>query len=323
MMNILDAVKYSKIQSEISEDSLCIFAAYDARSEVQPYVYHLLAELQVQLSAHVVYVTTSKELSDADKAKLDDKGISVVHRENLGYDFGSYYTGFESLKSKIATFDYIYHANDSVFGPFASIADVVTKMQSSPYDVWGMTDSWEYKYHVQSYFICFNKAAHAKLAEFWDGFTFSNDYAEVVHNGELGMSQYFLHSALNIGAAFPIEKYAQERLPDEQEFKKGCRGLKYWSKIFSKSKRKKYLKKMWDRELKQGFKNNPTFYSWRSLLRDGQPFLKKRVLSDWHLLHLHAGDWFTQVPDEFMESKQLTLLELNQSRPSIPKKYNS
>ena len=59
--------------------------------------------------------------------------------------------------------------NDSTYGPFFPLREVLNAANPARCDVWGITDSWEGGFHVQTYFILFFKRALAspEFARFW------------------------------------------------------------------------------------------------------------------------------------------------------------
>lgn len=286
-------LKYSK-KEETGEmrKSLCIVAGYDAESQIQKYVLHLLKCFQEELQADVVYVTTSKEVSDEDKAKVADLGVSLIHRENSGYDFQSYFTGFEYFKEQLDQYEKIYHTNDSVFGPFGSLKSIVEKMDNTGYDVWGMTDSMQYKYHLQSYFVCFKKEAFSAMQKFWDQYTFADDYQSVVQNGEIGMSQFLLDEGLCLGAAFPLEKYISAPLSEVESQDTSSRG----QYVFRKNKGKL----RWYSIALKALTSNASLLFCDRMMQDGYPFLKRRILIDPQAFGYHYGNYARHIKEEYM-----------------------
>ncbi|MFC4991180.1 rhamnan synthesis F family protein [Rubritalea tangerina] len=299
-------IHYADIKLDESTRELCILASYDRCSQVQKYVYHLIDKVASELDAHVVFVTTSDVLSDEDKGKLSKMGVSVVHRENSGYDFKSYYVGLSCFKDKLLQFERVYHVNDSVYGPFASLSEVKARMLRSGFDAWGMTDSWKINYHVQSYFTCFNSNVFDELVRFWDGYSFESDYGTVISSGEVGLSQHLIKNGFCVGAAFPLEKYVAPYLNKVENA-----GDNAHTCVRSMSKPRWYSIKQRATQL------DPSVIVWRPMLKDGYPFLKTKLLKDWCHLGAHSGDWLNLVPESFVYAQTVAQASVHRDRPAL------
>lgn len=299
-------ILYADIKDEFSAKELCIVASYDPHSRVQKYIFHLLESLAVELHAHVVFVTTSKKLEDIDKVKLTQMGVSVVHRQNNGYDFKSYFIGLEHFKDRLDRFEKVYHVNDSVYGPFASIAGVKALMQQSGFDVWGMTDSWRIDYHIQSYFTCFNANVFEALLSFWESYSFQCDYETVINSGEVGLSQHLIAEGFCIGAAFPIEKYIA---PSLVEVGNANDNAHICMRSMSKPR--------WYSIKQRAMLLDPSVTAWRPMLKDGYPFLKKKLLRDWCHFGTHSGDWLNLITEEFIYASSVAQAGVHNERPAL------
>ena len=134
-------------------NDVCLFSSYNFSDKVEEYVYYYLQELQKSGFA-IVFITTS-ELQENCVSRLSEYAFIIAERENKCPDFGSWKAGLILLDwgKKL---DNILMANDSVFGPFFNLGNIIASMKKR-YDVWGMTDSYEIDYHIQSYFLYFNK----------------------------------------------------------------------------------------------------------------------------------------------------------------------
>ncbi|WP_018969633.1 rhamnan synthesis F family protein [Rubritalea marina] len=306
---------YRALEDPAGRESLCVYASYDAKSRVQKYVYHQLDRIIDELGAHVVFVTTSEELDEKDKEKLSAMGVSVIHRKNIGYDFKSYYTGFQQFEARLGQFRSIFHCNDSVYGPFASLKSVCDRMRKTGFDVWGMTDSWQINYHIQSYFVCFTEVVFEALREFWAAYDFKCDYDTVIHCGEVGMSQFMVEKGFCVGAAFPVEKHIAPylvKVENEETNAHTCM--------------RAMAKPRWYSITHRAMTINPSFALWKPFCRAGNPFLKKKMLIDWSNQGLHSGDWLNVIDDKYLYAKSITQASIHRDRPALvgrlkPKKY--
>jgi lipopolysaccharide biosynthesis protein len=130
---------------------VCFFCSYDAEGIVRENVHHYLDEL-VLAGFNIVFISSSDAIRDADMEKLSRCCIRIMNRENKGYDFCGWKAGLEKYA------EYKYHsglllANDSVLGPLFSISDIIAQFDRCEADIVGMTDSFHFYPHLQSYFI--------------------------------------------------------------------------------------------------------------------------------------------------------------------------
>ena len=89
--------------------------------------------------------------------------------------------------------EHVVLANDSVVGPFTSLAPQLAAFEQSDADVWGLTDTRQYFHHLQSYFIGFRRGvlADKPLAEFWTDRRHERTKWDIIRRNELALSQLF------------------------------------------------------------------------------------------------------------------------------------
>ena len=78
--------------------------------------------------------------------------MRIINRENKGYDFYGWKTGLEKY-TRYKDHVGLLLANDSVIGPLFSISNIVSTLENCDADVIGMTDSFQFHPHLQSYFL--------------------------------------------------------------------------------------------------------------------------------------------------------------------------
>jgi lipopolysaccharide biosynthesis protein len=76
-------------------------------------------------------------------------------------------------------------------GPFISMGPLLEQLEATPADVWALTDSYQFGYHLQSYFLGFTNGALAErpLQRFWAGIRHAPDKAAIIGRYELGLSR--------------------------------------------------------------------------------------------------------------------------------------
>jgi len=243
---------------------LIVFVHYSASGNLEKYVKYYVDELlKIEEEKEFVFVSTSLLALD-DKKILMDKGIKVIERENVGYDFYSYKVGIKSVD--LSKFSSVLICNDSVFGPLYDINEIYQKLQSNENDIVGMTQSYEKQYHLQSYFLLFKqKACQSDLFnEFWNRVEILNNKDEIIQKYEIGLSQEFLRNGYSIGAYCNMTTTCIDMvLHSEQKLKAIKRCIKY----FFRGK------------LKQIKALNITHYLWEYIIvKKKFPFIKRELI---------------------------------------------
>jgi lipopolysaccharide biosynthesis protein len=178
---------YSQKSPERKE-SLCLYAHYDPQNRVDPYVFFHLRALS-QAGFDIVFSSTCSTLRAVDYQALLHLCRTIITRTNRSIDFGSWKTAFD-LSSDWSQYKFLLFTNDSVFGPMTDLGLVLGRLYSSPADLWGMTDSYQYSHHLQSYFLLFkiNDRTKVFLRSFWNGFVFLKYKKHIILEYELGYS---------------------------------------------------------------------------------------------------------------------------------------
>jgi hypothetical protein len=240
---------------------LVLFAHYDAAGQVLGYVHEYLRQLR-RLDADIVFVSTADRLDEAALTRLRESCCRVIVRENSGYDFGSWKTGLQRGPAP-AEYEGLIITNDSVFGPARDLHPIVERMMAEPCDFWGITDSYELSYHLQSYFVCFKPAVFRSpaFARFWERYPFTHHKRFAIWNGEVRLTQALKRAGFTPGAVCP---YAGIRLSLEG---RSTRDLAFT--VFALL------------NYQRGGHPNPTHFFWDSLLlNNDMPFLKKELVLD-------------------------------------------
>jgi rhamnosyltransferase len=222
---------------------LAIFAHYDPQCEVKPYILFHLKALR-DCCERVAFVSTAA-LSDQEMAKVSGLCDEVHLRPNVGYDFGMWQ--FVIAHTDLSVWDEIVLTNSSVFGPFWPLTDAFQRMADQPCDFWGMTDSYQHDWHIQSYFLVFrHKVIRSEaFATFWRSVLPYTNKRQTIRSYEIGLTEYLA------GAGFTSRVLA----PTLSLLPKGI--LRYLFRKYRKYKRR-----------------NPAVIYARELLKARMPFMK-------------------------------------------------
>lgn len=242
-----------------ANDTLCLFAHYATTGRIEPYVrYHLKALKELGVST--IFISTDESLSEHAAEPIKDHVSLILVRKNIGLDFGSWYEGLRRAGEAIR-FRRLILTNDSVYGPLFDLKPVFADMEARGYDAWGITDSLQIRWHLQSYFLVLNNPVlgSAPFRRFWNRLRFFRNKDNIINFYEIGFSRMLRRAGFRIGAYCRlndlIRRHSDEtgpRAPVRRDGPKTGWFIRLWI--------------------------NPTLYYWRRLiLRARCPYLKARA----------------------------------------------
>ena len=256
---------------------VAIFVHFDGNGRVGAHVLHYVTSLH-EAGISVVFVTNSGELQDAAFAALQPVCAGILIRRNVGYDFGAMREGLEYLKLPRADTELALIINDSVYGPLRSLTELYSEIDFESADVWGCTDSWQSRYHLQSYCMAFSPRVVASdvWRTFWTRVTPTWSKAWLVRLYEIGLTQQLLKAGFTCRAIWPYQQLVLdinvELLDDKKED-----GPNLADPIVM-ARRRHVLR------LREAVTDrtplNPTSDLWRQLLMAKFPFVKRELLRD-------------------------------------------
>ena len=255
---------------------VAIFCHFDRAGRVrEPTRIYLEALRSEGLS--VVVVTNAGWLAEPDLAWLRKRTAAIVIRRNVGYDFAAWRDALARLQLPRRDTQLLLLINDSMYGPFAPLGAMLARFDFSSVDIWGLTDSWQHRFHLQSYLLAFGPRALASecFATFWKDVRDIRSKWGVIKNYEIGLTQYFMAAGLRCQAVWPYMSLiaaakrravvkANDRLDDNDPF--GVAARKAENHIL--------------RAAVASAPMNPTTELWRLLLEAGFPFLKRELLRE-------------------------------------------
>jgi lipopolysaccharide biosynthesis protein len=218
---VVRKINYHQSQSVVSKDliikkkygstnpkreRLCLFASYDRDGIIDDYLVNYLSKLH-ELDCDIVFTTCAHSLPLDQLVKIEKYCVTIIHRENLCMDFGSWKIGMDSVDN-IAGYSQVILANDSVYGPFNDLGRVVREMSGKNLDMWGITDCKTPEYHLQSYFLFLDKSLVKSqfFKDFWNNFKFFQSKAVVIGEYEVGLSRAAIRAGFKLGAYCPSDE---------------------------------------------------------------------------------------------------------------------
>ena len=168
---------------------VCLFAQFHPRQRIRPPLLTYLAALRS--CGYETYVACSGDAPppEADRAALEATGATLFYRRNAGLDFGAWQHLVRQGCADGA--DRVLLANDSVFGPFHPLDAVIDRMEAGGNDVWGLIESQQRKWHLQSWFLQFTGDAfrHDRVQRLFAQPFEHMDKDAVIARGELGLGE--------------------------------------------------------------------------------------------------------------------------------------
>ena len=200
---ISSSVYVEKDNANFNSSRIAVVAQWSKDNVLSISTNQLISQLIV--CGYEVVLVSACERSEAlvlDNEILDQ--ITILRKPNVGYDFGSWSIGLLTFP-EISKAKEILLLNDSNSGPFGAISGLLEKMNNSPYDITGITDSLQHRYHIQSFMMHFknNSLNHKAMLTFWQNIRSQNDKFDVVLAYELGLTSRAQGNGLLVGAIYP------------------------------------------------------------------------------------------------------------------------
>jgi hypothetical protein len=280
---------------------VALFVHYDKRGAVRPQVLHYLRELQKN-GRDVVFITNSGRLAPDGEVALREICAAVMVRRNIGYDFGAWADALKYFGLPCANTKEIIFANDSMFGPMLPLSGVLRRLDYNKADIWGLTDSWQICYHLQSFFLAFGPDAlrSEQFKKYWNSVRPVPMKSFIIKAYEVGLTQTMIEAGLRCAALWRYEDITA--LASHDEFK---RLLSEEKSSFNELDPIRALRTQQILRIRKNIANreamNPTADLWRQLLLADFPFIKRELLCD-NPADIHdISDW-AKVVDETLSA---------------------
>ncbi len=263
-----------QIAESISDaKQIAIFTHYDARGQVPDYVCYYLDQLR-DCGYTILFVTNSPFLTAEAWETLRPLCGMILRRRNLGYDFGAYRDALREIPD-LGRLDSLILANDSVYGPIQPLRLALERADLNEADIWGINDSYAHRYHLQSYFLIFNRRAllEPQMKGFWDRLLYVRSKSFVIRYYELGLSHTAIKAGLRLKALCPYRKLVTATIDSLEQLPLAT------PKQRAKLLHGDYLKWLYD-TLQSGTPINPSHYFWEGMLTQHScPFIKRELLT--------------------------------------------
>jgi lipopolysaccharide biosynthesis protein len=237
-------------------DKSVVYVHFDESGVVHDFTLYQLHCFK-SLGYGITFVTNSPSFPADQMPGLLPLCVHIIWRHNSGYDFGAYRDAILSLDTDSVT--QLILTNDSIYGPFYPLQDLIDRCDPEKADVWGASDSREIGYHLQSCFLLFhgNAIRSDAFRNFWRWYPDADDKVWVILNGELGISRALANDGLRLRAVYSCE--------DAKERRKAQRQCREFSDVTEDAD---------DRSDQL----NPLSYYWETMIaRERFPFMKRSI----------------------------------------------
>ena len=246
----------------------CLFAVYvnyNSFGIIHRYVVDQVRALE-QAGFRIIFVTQSGSIRGLELVL--PHCAKVVHRRNLGHDFGAYRHGLYWIRSLNISPRAVLLVNDSCYGYFSSIDGIEANVDEGKADLWGLTESYDLGYHLQSYFLLLSKGLFEAPSfwQFWDMMPTNRSRNYVVLNGEVGLTQSVLRGGFRTGVLAPYNDLVEGWLSRRRQH-------------YGSSQVEKNFVAMLEGRLITARPVNPSHCFWEALIEDYRlPLLKRDLL---------------------------------------------
>ena len=237
-----------------------IFSHHDPHGNIGDYVVHYLREL-ANAGLRIYFSSSCPNLRVEEIEKVRPYVRKVLQRKNVGFDFGAFKDAILHIK-KLSALHGLLMTNDSVYGPLFPIRPIFERAASLRTDFWGLTDSWSYNYHLQSYFIYFERQVLSSSAflDFFRSYVYPSVKQKVIFQGEILLTQSLTKAGFRSRALLDY------------------RSLSALAKV--KPNREYRFQKDVMHAIRIGEPRNPTHFFWDLLIEEGFPFIKRDLLAE-------------------------------------------
>lgn len=196
-------VKVEALNADLRSSKIAVLAHWADKPKISRSLTKLIQEL-IRNSYEVVLVSACESNDELEFENDLKSKITVLRKPNYGYDFGSWSVAL-SFFPDIFKATEVLILNDSNAGPFGSLSEILQTMSDSPFDITGITDSLQIRYHIQSYMMHFKNSAMQKdeIWDFWTNVRHQDDKQSVIQAYELGLTSRAQSSGLFVGAIYP------------------------------------------------------------------------------------------------------------------------
>jgi len=191
----------------VKKDKLIVVAHHDVAGKLSKDLRGVIDSLRREDFADLILVSTGLEAADY---RDELRGVRVIVRENVGYDFYSWRHGMSAAAPEDYREVILFNTSFNVVDPL-KFRRLLRDPMPEGSQVRGLTVSWEKSFHAQSYFLQFaNDVVRSDVfRRFWREMQPISDRQAVIDRYEIGLSrelsrEFKIGSIVEVG---PYEKF--------------------------------------------------------------------------------------------------------------------
>ena len=196
--------------------SVIIYTYYTTPSS--DYNLNFFVSREISARGNIDYIIVINGYVCDEKIKFPQiENLTILKRENTGYDFGGHHYALEHLKELYLTYDYYFFMNSSVIGPilphyfrekhwtsvFINKINERVKLVGTSIVCLPKWDSGGYGPKVEGFFFMTDSLGLYLLQKEGNIFCNHKDKIDAVVNGEYGMSNCILRKGFSIDCMLP------------------------------------------------------------------------------------------------------------------------
>jgi lipopolysaccharide biosynthesis protein len=181
--------------------SICLFQSFWV-GELPQYIKYYLLRL-ADHENNIIFITNKKIINHDDENYIKKFCNEIVMVKDEGFDFGMWYKFLIHLD--VENYGRLTLINDSVI-LFKRLDDIYNSKNLSIFDFVGLTDSYSINYHIQAYFLIFNKKSIKHVKNYFLQTGIKKTYYDVVLDYEVGLTQYLISNELKPFAIYAGKK---------------------------------------------------------------------------------------------------------------------
>jgi len=295
----------SPLRSGLLGPKLAILCHFDRAGRLREDLRHYIAELNRGGFA-VILASNSPRLDPAARAFLDRHCAGVILRRNVGFDFAAWKDALHAYDLPRAETSLLLLGNDSLYGPLRPLWASLAAADFSTADLWALTDSWQVRYHLQSYLLMAgpNILQSRAWREFWRRVHPLASKYWVIRRYEIGLSQAMLRAGFRLAALWPYTALLEGAASEPASSQEAADPL-----LAARQRQQGRIREA----MARGRPLNPTSDLWRTLLARGFPFLKRELLRENPTAVADLWEWRAMLALEAELDPALILADLARS----------
>jgi len=166
---------------------VCLFVVHAPMGSASDYTLAYLNAVRTE-NVYVILCLIVEDLEIPVDPAIYKASDALMMRLNGGYDFAAWADMLVTCPQAWSA-DRLYFLNDSLTGPFTSLAPIFQKIRAENAGFFALSEAVFPEYHVQSYFFGWNRKniQSEKLKEFWEFIKIYSDKSETIVSYELGI----------------------------------------------------------------------------------------------------------------------------------------